>query len=299
MKIAHSLHTAIGYAFLTTFTAFVPRAVLAQQQSETVATHRNANAPGYDLQIIDGHLAQASGKVDATLEKVIDALRDQHPEANIVMSPGLGKLKVGDLKLRAGRLAEELEAVRVATGEKFDLKTPGEPMVDLDPKRGLPPDQGKTPNAGLFVLREAQKPPQEQRVVEAFNIGPYLEWLAHRPGEERKPTAEKEQEALDRIELMIVQTITDFKGEEHPEDQPKWQYHRGATLLVIIGSLDSVEIARKIVNALPGMLPGRGQPNVSTAQQHAAEEAFRSRYGIKREPPVVQSDVPPQDGARP
>jgi hypothetical protein len=251
------------------------------------------------LQILDGQLVRPTGNVEGNLGNVIDALRDEYPEANIVMSPGLAKVKVGDLKLRAGRLTEELEAVRVASGEKFDLQTPGEAVRHIDPTTGLPIGSTNSPYAGLFVLREAQSPSQPQRMVEAFNVGPYLEWLGRRPPGERKGSPE--QEGLDELQQMISQTVVDLKGEEHPDNQVRWRYHRGATLLVIIGSPDSVEIARKIVNALPGMFPAQAQANANrTAQQRAAEDAFRARYGLApRDPSAAQPGAPAQAPAKP
>ncbi len=145
--------------------------------------------------------------IDGTLGNVIDALRDQYPEANIVMSPGLAKVKVGDLKLRAGRLTEELEAVRVASGEKFDLQTPGEAGPRIDPNTGMPIASTNRPYAGLFALREAQNRTQAHRMVEAFNIGPYLEWLERRPPGARK--GNPEQEGLSELQEMIDVARTD------------------------------------------------------------------------------------------
>jgi len=105
--------------------------------------------------------------------------------------------------------------------------------------------------------------------------------------------------AVDEICNIIRDTISDFKGNAGDADQPKWQYHRGATLLVVIGNIESVEIARKIVNALPGMSAiadsararyGLGAPSPGdAASRAAAEEAFRARYGfIRSSPPVNQ-----------
>jgi hypothetical protein len=63
---------------------------------------------------------------------------------------------------------------------------------------------------------------------------------------------------------------------------------------VVIGTVDSVEVARKIISALPGM-PGAGgesamgrsfKPGGETAEQRAmrerADDAFRARYGLPR-----------------
>jgi hypothetical protein len=72
------------------------------------------------------------------LGNVVDVLRDRYTNANIVMSPGLAKLRISDLKLRAGHLADELEAIRVASGGKFEWTGPRNvdgPLFELEAER--------------------------------------------------------------------------------------------------------------------------------------------------------------------
>ena len=260
--------------------------------SPPATTPIDTKVSGYNLEIIDGKLVLPGGKVEATLGNVVDALRDQYTEANLVLAPGLAKLKVADLKLRAGRLLDELEGLRVATGGKFEVQAPASPVSTVDPTTGLP-REGAKPNVGLFVLRDLRQAGPRERVVEAFNIGPYLEWLGFEwlrkhPNPNAQQKHDSEDEALREIEEIIESTITDFSADSGEVQKPTWQYHRGATLLVVIGNLDSVEIARKIVNALPGMSTrtdsaragryGPGSP--SPEDRAAAEDAFRKRYGL-------------------
>jgi len=296
---ASAVHGALAIVLLAS-----PGVLFADKVSEPQAIKRETDAPEFNLQVIEGQLVLPVGNVDATLGRVIDALREQYPEANIVMSPGLAKVKVGDLKLRAGRLTEELEAVRVASGEKFDLQTPAQAVPTIDPTTGMPVASTKSPYAGLYTLRQAQYSSQPPRMLEAINIGPYLEWLGRRPSGARK--GNPEQEGLSELQEMIDVAVTDFKtaeqrGGERPEDQLIFKYHPGATLVVIIGSPESVEIARKIVNALPGMFPAQAQANATrTPQQHAADDAFRARYGLApRDPSAAQPGVPVQAPAKP
>src|SRR5258706_11054377 len=77
----------------------------------------------YDLEIVNGEVIQKGPKKErvlATLATVVDVLRERYADANLVISPGLASLPIGDLKLRARNLPEELEAIRVAGGAKFD-----------------------------------------------------------------------------------------------------------------------------------------------------------------------------------
>jgi hypothetical protein len=273
-----------------------PGTLFADKTVQPPAAQQERLNTDYDLQIVDGQLIRPSGKGEAMLPNVIDALRDQYTQANIVLSPSLAKVKVGDLKLRAGHLDEELEAVRVASGEKFQVHASGRPNPTVDPTTGLPPTQDLSINSGLFVLREAPPTAQSQKIVEAFNIGPYLEWLGHRPTADQR--GNPENEGLSEIYRVIGETIHDFQGDSNDANVPKCQYHHGATLLVVIGTVESVEIARKIVNALPGMSAaesGRGQPSSTrTAQERAAEDAFRARYGMLPRTPATSA---PESGA--
>ncbi len=290
------LRQIVNRVFATALACLPGLLLGAEKKLETPAAVPLATPTGYqaqELQILDGQIDRPQGKVEATLPNVVDALRDQYQDANIVLSPSLAKVKVGDLKLRAGRLIDELEAVRIASGEKFEVQAPNGPIPQqIDPNTGLPVGSVRSSNAGLFVLRAARPIGQNRRVVEAFNISPYVEWLRHQPkqavggGVEQAP-------GPDEIELMILSTLRDFQGDAAETDQPSFRYHRGTGLLIVIGTVDSVEVARKIVNVLPGMSsvsqesraafglePGQYVSPADRAARQRAEDAFRARYGL-------------------
>jgi hypothetical protein len=103
-------------------------------------TPQERPASRYALEIVDGTLLHKGHKTEATLANAVDALRDLWPEANIVLAPELAKLKVADLKLRSvGQLQEALEALRVASGYRFEWRQglPGGAAA-IDPATGLP-----------------------------------------------------------------------------------------------------------------------------------------------------------------
>lgn len=213
----------------------------------------------YELVIANDRLAWAGGSTEATLGGAVDALREMHPNANIVMSPGLSKVKLADLKLRGSRLPEELEALRVASGGKFDWVGPGSPMPNIaspsaiDPATGLPA-AGADPNVGLFVLREPMPTPETHRMVEAFNLEPYLEWLRTKQDSKESSEGREQQiqKSLGEIEEIVMETIAKLKrGEGSAADAPSFQFHRGANLLIVIGPAEAVDVARRIVMALP------------------------------------------------
>ena len=285
-------------------------------------SHAPALSSDYDISIVDGVFVWEGQKLEPTLGNLIDALRERYSEANIALAPGLAKLKISDLKLRTGRLTDELEAIRVASGGKFAWLCPGSPEPNMpvgplamDPRTGLPrpaPDA----NTGLFILRDPAPTEENERVVEAFNIGPYLEWVTGRtnPAQEtlmshKDPKAQHDAEVpedVDKLNLMIRETIATLKqGKFNDTDQPSFQFHRGANLLVVIGTREAVDVARKVVSALPGQAflggraPGSGPHFGSEAgpsPASAQDEAFRRRYGLGPAPTPAPGAIDPTTG---
>lgn len=237
----------------------------------------------YDLEIKDGILLRPRGNVKASLPNVVDALRDHYLEANIVLSPGLTNVTVSDLKLRAGSLAEELEGLRVASGERFNVQTPA-PRGMVDPATGLPVFPA---DKGLFVLVPAARP-ENERVVEAFNVYPYLQRLDALTPEEREKA---KAESLDRVYQIVNETVRALKQDRvTPEDNLIWRFHSGANLLIAVGRQDDVEVARKVVNALPGM-PNKIDLPPAGGSSPQLDDAFRRRYGLG--PAAAPTQPPP------
>src|SRR5437660_12866570 len=117
-----SLATLLVLLNLNTLTADKPPA----RAHTPPTTPSEMSKTAYDLEIVDGVLTR-SGR-EATLDNVIDALRERYSKANIVLSPGLKKVQILDLKLRTGSIWEELEAIRVASGGKFEWLGPNSPV---------------------------------------------------------------------------------------------------------------------------------------------------------------------------
>lgn len=306
MKTSNRIFERLVAAGLVAALTHFSRSALAGQAVATPpATSSVPKSSGYNLEIVDGKLILPGGKVEATLGNVVEALRDHYAEANIVVAPGLARLRVADLKLRAGRLLDELEGLRVATSHEFEIQSPSVAASTIDPTTGLP-REGAKPNAGLFMLRENQSTGARERVVEAFNIGPYLNWITANKHVDAAQKRESEQDALHEVIEMIQETIMQFKGDIGDAEQPSCRYHPGATLLVVIGRMDSVEIARKIVNALPGMnamvdlaTVRNGPTALPSDQRTAAEEAFRKRYGLDPAKPAAGQPGKPQPAPEP
>ena len=63
--------------------------------------------------------------------------------------------------------------------------------------------------------------------------------------------------------MIIDNTVASFhdyeavtnRGKPVDAAPPKYLFHKGANLLVVIGTPQAVEIARKVLDALPGSIP--------------------------------------------
>ena len=213
----------------------------------------SATAPEYTLEIVNGKLSLAQPKVLRTLSKrsgtgeiasvatlisIVDILRDMHPEANIAMSPEIANVKIADLKLRATSLDDELEALRVASGDKFIWLKLGT-MAIVDPTTGQPIAQAPSQTSLYSLMPNESKAAVTKHTVEVFNLGPYLQ---------RKGTAR--DSSIKEIEQIILATLRQIKGDDYGDDAPTYQFHSGANLLIVIGRPEVLELARKVVSAL-------------------------------------------------
>ena len=75
------------------------------------------NASSTDLEVVNGSLLWNGPKrkdnttnLDATLNNIIELLREQHPDANFIMAPGLANVDISDFKLRNASAREALQA---------------------------------------------------------------------------------------------------------------------------------------------------------------------------------------------
>ena len=182
--------------------------------------------------IEDGVLIQSHRRsgVPATLGNVIDALRKIYLENadSFVLSPGLDKVKIADIKLVAGTPSMDLEAIQVASGDKFDweqrdasgrlLRSSGTdanvfPMA-LDPATGLPSAPAASDEHSLFVLRPPRAAPESERTVEVFNLTPYFDRVLERARAraggsnlDEGTIAEYQERAVQDVKQVITDTL--------------------------------------------------------------------------------------------
>jgi hypothetical protein len=225
----------------------------------------------FEIEIVDGEFVRKGRKQEATLENVVDLLRERHDGANIVLSPGLPRIKIANLKLRATSLEQELEALRVASGNKFMWSDgrnsaademmrgagaimpapPGGPAPDPS-RSALPPKQNQAP---LYILGEVPAGMTAPgRQVEVFNLTDYFNSFG---GMDEESRAKLVTTSLDEIKKIVSTTLQLISEDQN--SSIAFQFHAGANLLVVSGTPDALEVARKVVGALgPSNRPAAG-----------------------------------------
>jgi hypothetical protein len=221
------------------------------------------------LEIVDGAFQHGGKRVEANLANVVESLREMFPEWNFVMQPALGRMQVADLKLRPSTqepppgqpwrpdsVEETLAALRVACGNAFTWSRGwarpglGGAGLPIDPTTGLPqapPEEASS----LFVLEPTPGALRPGRAVEVFNLHGYLQNLPRHDEKNPQESAKALDQNLAEIQMMIRQTLAMLRQDQPGLEEPQFQFHSGASLLVVIGSPEAIEISRKIVTALP------------------------------------------------
>lgn len=235
----------------------------AKQKLETSAASHSL----FEIEIADGEFTLKGRKVDATLPNVIELLRERHAGANIVLSPGLPRIKIANLKLRATSIEQELEALRVASGNKFMWGNGNNPAPMIDPVTGLPgssawaasaaPATAINPTTGLPVGPKDNQAPLyilsevpggmtgPGRRVEVFNLTGYFNSFGDADEESSNKRVDESLEQIKKIVTTTLQTV-----DEDRNSVIGFQFHAGANLLVVSGTPDALEVARKVVSAL-------------------------------------------------
>lgn len=247
----HRLFRIICLAVLVGFPLSAARAADKPRAAKAPAL---ADPSTFDLWIENDVFLWMGKELPPTLGNIVDALRENHNgQANFVLAPGLGKLKIADVKLRGGNLADQLEALRVASGEKFEwVANPKTPDPFGAPDSGFVSGSSAS---SLYVLREPTPTVNSERTVEAFNLSGYLQWLASKQDQKEAEASRMNaiQTSLKVIQDIAAETIAVYQqGRSDSAELPHFQFHRGANLLIVIGTRETVDIVQRIINALPG-----------------------------------------------
>jgi hypothetical protein len=105
---------------------------------------------------------------------------------------------------------------------------------------------------------------------------------------------DKQDKNLSEIIRFIDETLNDFDLGRDRNSSLRFKFHSGASLLVVSGSPGEVDVARKVILALPETSSSKAQPS---SNEDAARARFLQRYGINPAPapqpaPAADTVVP-------
>jgi hypothetical protein len=161
------------------------------------------------------------------------------------MAPGIEKIRIANLKLRSTQLENELEALRVASGNKFiwsrgiSAETSVNSFGRAVAGGGMSTEAKVSSETPLFILGPNTQPTESDRNVEVFNLNHYLQH------------SEDPDKALDQIHRIVDNTLREMKLDDS-EQPANFQFHRGASLLIVTGTPETLQVTRKVINALQG-----------------------------------------------
>jgi hypothetical protein len=244
-SLSHHCHRLIASLILTATLSSALAQGSGKQPGST--TSQKPAQPVFNLKITK----------PTNLEDVVDVLREQYPDANFVLSPGLGRsIVIEDIKIHHLNAGDALSALKIASGSQFEWRTRDQ-LFQIDPATGLPVEQARSTELYFLTAAQSAKPKVQ---IEAFNLSGYL--ASVKSGPTNSSSEERINQEIDRIQKLVLDTLQHYKAylrEElktaKPLKDPSLQFHSGANLLVVMGEPDVVMMVSKIIRALPGVQP--------------------------------------------
>jgi hypothetical protein len=295
MKTTTSIPASFRTNFVCLLLLTMPPIALAADENippNAASPETRSASKSYALEISGGTFLHKGQKSEANLTTLVDALRDLYPKVNIALAPEVARTRIPDLKLHFTQIEDTLEALRVASGYRFTWRRGNGSAGEVDPATGLPKPGGSQ----LYVLDMGiEPPPPRKRLVEVFNLSGYLQ-------QQGKRDTKDVQDNLTQIEDIVVDTLNMLnKDESVNEAYPSFRFHPGASLLIVAGSPEAIDVARKVLTALPGLTPGLVTPNprpaglpegVTAEQLQTERERFMKRYGLSTMPGTQPTPAP-------
>ena len=157
------------------------------------------------------------------LEPVMDIIRAQLPDLNIVVPPSLADAPVGPLKLRNINVEGLIRAIEAATDGRIHGEFDGDAYLSFS---------------------ATQNVPQPESVCRVLSLQRYL---TGKKGDEVKRAIEDLNEvvAMARDHLENARNGIQLKA-------PEFSVHPSTKLLIVVGSPESVAIVEEVVNAVSG-----------------------------------------------
>jgi hypothetical protein len=187
------------------------------------------NQKTFDLVIRDGTRMNGA-QYPATIENLVEHLRQDYPDVNFVLTPGARSMVVENLELHSVDVSDFMKALEFAT----DGAVRGNRVSD---------------NTWALLARNKTAEPAPDRQVEVFNLTGYL----HNLGKTDDQGADEALHSIAKLVADVVEvTMRDLHEDPAKVDHPSFQVHPGANLLIVVGSPRAIDITRKVVSALPG-----------------------------------------------
>ena len=217
---------------------------------------RFTNAVRFDVDIANGQLmlapikdradfkefwGPAATSARATIANLAKYLSVADTNGNLNVSPSAAEIEIKDLKLRGADIDEVLNAVSTAT----DGAVHGKGGIDVDGRYHF-----------AFEVFNGQVKPG--RTLEVFNMSGFIAnvWVSV-PIEKRDSATQSE---FDAMESLIAETLDSlYPNDPQRAAHPEFKFHKGTKLLIVIGTPEAIDVARKVINAWPGQSPDKAQ----------------------------------------
>jgi len=171
----------------------------------------------------------------ATIGNILDYFVKKGEKFGIILGPGVADLQISDLVLNYNW--DESDAAKVfgvAIGSAVEDQVQ---VIQTD--------------IGVFRLTLRQ---DTTRQTQVFNLTDYL-------NPDGKADDKTIQDKISSLTDIIYKTLHDVHPMNTDAVQPHYQFHKGANLLVVIGTPEALTIANQVVNALQ---PTDGSPQSQT-----------------------------------
>jgi len=189
----------------------------------------------------------------------VKALREIYPNATFAIDPRVADVLVTDVIVRSDDPMTDLEALRTSCGGRFSIVH--EP--------NFASASGAAEQNPLYSIvansaTETKPSAGDDRQIECFNLTRYLERekvLNKDETNSNKGTggfpgamfggvaATHVEQAVARLQEIIQKSISDF---DPSISRPHFQFYADAQMLIVIGPERAIDVAAKVIQALPG-----------------------------------------------
>ena len=250
------------FVTMVSMAAFALASLPARGQAQAIQAVPGGNEPLVEhLKVQDGIVFKrlpgaSTNGVDcgpAKLGNAVKVLRELYPKATFAMDPRVAAVPLADVMVRADDPTTDLEALRTTCGGRFEFRYQQKGLFTLEYTKytDLNPSTG------------------EDRSIECFNLTGYLErekaksadGANKNKGQGGGTTAMSGEligQVVGGLQEIIQKSIADF---DPSIGQPHFQFYPDAQLLIVIGPERAIDVAAKVIHALPGQRTYWGEPN--------------------------------------